>query len=140
MLNHNLRFQERDKGITESGAPKQIHVLSRLVLTLDLALLNQSVRQAEGRVDGMSRLEPSPQNGLGAIEVAVARFHSSQSQSKVGALGIELGALVEIDSSGSHVLFLLADDSRGEQHFGIIGGQRQGFLEVVGVRPFQELL
>ena len=130
-LEQDLGFQEPDEGVAEPGGPRAVDVVAGLVLPVDLVLEDQVLGQLEGQDDGGIGLERLPQDGLGPIEVSFPGLQAGQAQGEGEVLGIELEALLEVGPRRGGVRFLLAGDGRGEQHFGIVGGQLQGFLDDV---------
>ena len=89
-LEQDFGFQKPDEGVAQPGVPKAGDVVAGLVLSVDLVLEDQGLRQVEGQVKEGLAWNALPQDGLGPIEVSFPGLQASQARAKARFLGSSL--------------------------------------------------
>ena len=133
-------FEIGATGIAQAGTLQPGDVIAGLVLPVDLVLEDEIIGQFEGKGDGRLDLIRPPQDGLGPVEMALARLEAGQADGQLGMAGIELPARPPVEAPLRRVPGHLAGDGGREPHLGVLGRQLQGPPDVGGVPGWRELL
>lgn len=138
-LNQDPGIEELDIPFSQPAVAEPVNVVSRLVLTFDLAQADQDVGQQVPQLWLGTGLDRFTQDRLGTVGVAVMQLEPGQRQREGRAPGSELQSLPKVIPRRCQVPLLLAHHGGREQHIGVIGIKLERLLDVPRVGFREEL-